>query len=218
MVTRSGPGGALTPRVLTPGVTQMRPKATTPSIVVRACEQCDAEFTARRFDVERGYGRYCSISCSRKADARPEVERFWEKVDRHGPVSEYAPELGPCWLWTGSIGKAGYGRFATSEGVIVQPHLWAYKQFVAKPEDGHDVDHLCRVRRCVNFERHLEAVPHRVNAMRGMAPNIVLSREGRCAQGHQLTVRLSGARAGRSECRVCANAARRARYEQKRSS
>lgn len=187
-------------------------KSAAPSIVTRSCERCGTEFTTRRFEVERGNGRYCSISCSRKADARPAADRFWEKVDKHGPIPDVAPDLGPCWLWTGSISRRnGYGRFGDAAGVIVQPHRWAYLQFVGQPPDGYELDHLCRVRHCVNFERHLEAVPHRVNATRGMAPNMVRAREGRCSQGHKLTVRKSGVRAGRSDCRTCQNAARRER-------
>jgi hypothetical protein len=29
-----------------------------------------------------------------------DIERFWSKVDRNGPVPEHRPELGPCWVWT----------------------------------------------------------------------------------------------------------------------
>jgi len=39
----------------------------------------------------------------------------------------------------------------------------------------------------VNFEGHLEPVPHRVNVMRGEAPMVVLSRAGQCIRGHEAT-------------------------------
>lgn len=32
---------------------------------------------------------------------------FWSRVDRNGPVIR--PELGPCWMWTGSKTPQGYG-------------------------------------------------------------------------------------------------------------
>lgn len=38
-------------------------------------------------------------------------ERFWEKVNKDGPVPAYAPELGPCWIWTAFCLWNGYGRF-----------------------------------------------------------------------------------------------------------
>lgn len=41
---------------------------------------------------------------------RPIIERFWEKVDRNGPVPKHRPELGPCWLWTDQPTSDGYGR------------------------------------------------------------------------------------------------------------
>jgi hypothetical protein len=35
-------------------------------------------------------------------------DRFWSYVDKNGPVSEHRPDLGPCWIWTGSK-TLGYG-------------------------------------------------------------------------------------------------------------
>ena len=37
-------------------------------------------------------------------------DRFWSKVDKAGPVPVHRPDLGPCWLWTGSPNHNGYGR------------------------------------------------------------------------------------------------------------
>lgn len=39
-------------------------------------------------------------------------ERFWSKVDTHGPTPEHCPEIGPCWIWTGSTRSNGYGQFS----------------------------------------------------------------------------------------------------------
>lgn len=36
-------------------------------------------------------------------------ERFLSKVNTSGPVSEFRPDLGPCWLWMGKRIKSGYG-------------------------------------------------------------------------------------------------------------
>lgn len=41
--------------------------------------------------------------------------RFWRHVDKEGPIPSSCPELGNCWLWTGSTkGNNRYGaiRFA----------------------------------------------------------------------------------------------------------
>lgn len=36
------------------------------------------------------------------------VERFWEKVDKNGPIPEGREFLGPCWVWTGARSQSGY--------------------------------------------------------------------------------------------------------------
>lgn len=41
---------------------------------------------------------------------RPLADRFWEKVNKNGPVPPHRPELGPCWIWTASLDPQGYGR------------------------------------------------------------------------------------------------------------
>ncbi len=38
-------------------------------------------------------------------------ERFWDKVNKYGPIPPACPELGNCWLWTGSTNQCGYGFF-----------------------------------------------------------------------------------------------------------
>lgn len=40
---------------------------------------------------------------------RPQEERYWAKVNKHGPVPTHRPELGPCWVWTGCLSH-GYGH------------------------------------------------------------------------------------------------------------
>lgn len=38
-------------------------------------------------------------------------ERFWQKVNKDGPIHPYSPELGQCWLWAASTMMGGYGWF-----------------------------------------------------------------------------------------------------------
>ncbi|HXL20105.1 MAG TPA: hypothetical protein VN961_21530 [Streptosporangiaceae bacterium] len=42
-----------------------------------------------------------------RIDRRDCSERFWEQVDKNGPIVR--PELGPCWLWIGYRDQDGYG-------------------------------------------------------------------------------------------------------------
>jgi hypothetical protein len=56
-----------------------------------------------------------------------DVARFWESVDKNGPVPVHRPDLGPCWIWTGSRCKQGtYGMFQLSarETPRAHRHCW----------------------------------------------------------------------------------------------
>jgi hypothetical protein len=86
-------------------------------------------------------------------------ERFWSKV-----VPE--PNSG-CWLWIGSVGKNGYARFL-ADGRTRNAHRYAYSILVGEVASDLELDHLCRVRCCVN-PAHLEAVTKAVNVARGLA-------------------------------------------------
>lgn len=81
---------------------------------------------------------------------RSERERFWAKVDRSGD----------CWIWTGSKTQNGYGSCHFVGETLA--HRWAYREFVGEIPEGLHIDHLCRVRDCVN-PAHLEAVTQREN-------------------------------------------------------
>lgn len=41
------------------------------------------------------------------------ADRFWSKVDKNGPTPAHCPEIGPCWLWTGSKSGNGYGKIGS---------------------------------------------------------------------------------------------------------
>lgn len=132
----------------------------------------------------RGCGRLCEVEgCARPhfvhgecrmhaARIRPlprEVlasheDRFWPKVDKNGPIPEHRPDLGPCWLWTGTLTTHRYGEF--NMGMWDWgAHRWSYIVCVGPIPDGHEIDHLCRVRHCVRPD-HLEAVTHLENMVR----------------------------------------------------
>lgn len=94
------------------------------------------------------------------------ASRFWAKVTL-GPRSDLRPDLGPCWLWTGSAGTT-YGRFADENGRQVQAHRWCYEEATGAIPEGLELDHLCMVRLCVR-PTHLEPVTHQENVIRAAA-------------------------------------------------
>ena len=143
------------------------------------------------------------------------AERFFAKVEFNGPLPERRPELGPCWLWTRPLEHHYYARFWDG-GRLVYAHRWAYEFCVAPISDGLEIDHLCRVRHCVNLD-HLEVVTSRVNIMRGDTPAARNFAKTECPKGHQYTpenTRLQGPHARWRSCRAC-NRASALRSKQK---
>ena len=112
-------------------------------------------------------------------------ERFWSYVNKDGPIPEYRPDLGPCWVWNGACNPAGYGQF-WEKPMMRQAHRWAYEHFVGAIGNGLEPDHLCRVRACVNYD-HLEPVTRRENTLRGFGPAGIHARKTHCIRGHPLS-------------------------------
>lgn len=107
------------------------------------------------------------------------TKRFWAKVDKNGPNG--------CWLWTaaklqGPGGGRGYGVFGI-KGKNKPAHRVAYEILVGPIPDGLTLDHLCRVRHCVN-PHHLEPVTNRENVLRGVGITARLHRQTHCKRGH----------------------------------
>ena len=122
-----------------------------------------------------------------------------------------------CWLWKMQLNEWGYGKKQfgrKSQRRVWLAHRWAYSVLVGPIPDGLELDHLCRVRHCVN-PAHLEPVNGSTNRDRS-APHGFHSRLWtHCKRGHPFnhanTYRLDGKRS----CRVCQRAAV-ARYQKRK--
>lgn len=81
----------------------------------------------------------------------------------------------PCWVWQRAIGTDGYGGTVDSEsGRAKSAHRHYYEKFVGPIPLGMVVDHICRVRACVNPE-HLQIVSNAENVRRGKAASLTWS-------------------------------------------
>jgi hypothetical protein len=109
---------------------------------------------------------------------------------------------GGCWLWTGATSSTGYGNFWMDRR-YVGAHRAAYLMFRGPVPEGLELDHLCRVRRCVN-PFHLEAVTRQINTLRGTGPSAENATKTHCKRGHELAGdNLYVTRPGTRTCKAC---------------
>jgi hypothetical protein len=80
---------------------------------------------------------------------------------------------------------AGYGSIYW-DGKRHPAHRFIYERLVEPVPRHLDMDHLCRVRECVN-PAHLEPVTPGVNMLRGVAPAANAVRTNQCFRGHEYT-------------------------------
>jgi hypothetical protein len=126
--------------------------------------------------------------------------------------------LGPdsCWLWTAETNRGGYGLFRITRKSHVGAHRFSYQLLVGPIPAGLQLDHLCRVRNCVN-PAHLEPVTPKENYRRGLKGSLYTH----CKHGHEMTedntIRGNyGARGEYRKCRICQLAANRRAYRRAR--
>ena len=135
--------------------------------------------------------------------AMPLMDRLLSRVEK---VTE-----GGCWIWMGTTtGWSGYGQ-VSERGRMLLAHRVAYESLVGPIPAGLEVDHLCRVRLCVN-PAHLQPVTKAENDRRRM------DAQTHCKAGHPRTgpnVRIS-VKGGHEQrvCRTCV-AANMARFKAK---
>lgn len=126
----------------------------------------------------------------RKQCSSERLERFYEPEPNSG-----------CWIWFGNTAE-GYGYIA-GRGA----HRIAYELYRGPIPAGLQIDHLCRVRSCVN-PAHMEPVTIRENLRRGQTIAAANAAKERCPKGHEFTFyRQRGTR----YCQPCRNEWQRAK-------
>ncbi len=122
-----------------------------------------------------------------------------------------------CLLWTGTINHEGYGKVWVPALKLRRfAHRIAYELAYGPIPGGRQLDHLCRVRPCINPE-HLEAVTPRVNALRSESIAAKNAVKTHCDRGHELAgdnVRTKSN--GGRQCWTCQQARSREHYERNR--
>lgn len=129
---------------------------------------------------------------TRPADHRKRPDWYFEyKLLRSVEVDDDG-----CWIWQGRVADNGYG-YSSAWSKTWLAHRLAYTLMVGPIPEGLTIDHLCRVRTCIN-PQHLEAVTLAENIRRAGAAVT------HCPRHHEYTPENTyvGSSGGRS-CRTC---------------
>lgn len=122
------------------------------------------------------------------------IERYIERIPFSG-----------CWIWMGCLDTHGYGQTTS-----LLAHRVIYKHLRGQIPSGKELDHLCRIRCCVNPD-HLEVVTKEINQARGAWRN-----KPACAKGHLFDKANTGKRKnGNRYCITCQRAANKAAYKKR---
>lgn len=119
-----------------------------------------------------------------------------------------------CWL-VPTRRKDGYSTaYDVFEKRQRPTHCIVYERLVGRVPNGLELDHLCRVRNCVN-PSHLEPITHRENVLRGKTIAAARAAQTHCVNGHPLSgENLFRQHSGGRRCRTC-NANSKRRWEKR---
>jgi hypothetical protein len=136
------------------------------------------------------------------------IDRYFQKI--------IAPSWFACWMWRSTHDRDGYAKIKVN-GENAGAYRVAYELAFGPVAKGLELDHLCRVRGCVN-PLHVEPVTPLENNRRGMGPTAVNARKTECVHGHPFDAantrvdRNTGSRV----CRACVRDIQRRRRERRR--
>jgi hypothetical protein len=144
-------------------------------------------------------------------------DRFFGFVDLDGPAAARRPDLGLCWLWTGSANGEGYPQLWVSPSVIPARRVaWEIANDGPAPRGLRFETFACGRKDCVN-PAHIRPIVRRDAHGRWLA-RLYAERVDRfadgavCVEGHRL-VRPEGVIdvPGGLACRLCLRDAEQAR-------
>ena len=144
---------------------------------------------------------------------KPTTESLRENI-----LANCSPEPNSgCWLWLLNTATGGYGRITAGRRSQSLVHRVSYEVFKGPIPEGLTIDHLCKVKSCVN-PGHLEAVTQRENWLRTTACQTNSERFKlitHCPQGHEYTPENTRMDGDARKCITCLRARDRARRPRK---
>jgi hypothetical protein len=121
-------------------------------------------------------GKLCDCGCglpapiatrndASKGYVKGEPMRFVRGHATRRNVPDFVVTADGCWVWQRGLNPvSGYGQMSSGE----YAHRTMYRKHKGEIPEGMQIDHLCRVRACINPD-HLEVVTRSENARRGLA-------------------------------------------------
>lgn len=164
------------------------------------CIHCQNEYN-RAHSLKRALAK-CHPAVLKAFSAAP-IER----------LRKFAPKVAftkTCWLWRGNKHPdSGYARIWFDRHDDRLAHRVAFEWARGAIPDGLVLDHICRVRHCVNPD-HLEPVTSGENVLRGISASAINARKTHCLRGHEFTRENTWtSRRGERHCRECTRARKR---------
>lgn len=118
-----------------------------------------------------------AAGCELNIDSYGLCNVHYQRMKKHGRiegpslieriVARYEVDADGCWIWQGKPDAAGYGRISVADNVQYA-HRVSFETFIGPIPEGLTIDHLCRVRACIN-PGHMEPVTLSENVRRELA-------------------------------------------------
>lgn len=143
-----------------------------------------------------------AINSTRRRNGSPPRTEFVEQ-----PCSEWGLSKGlttPCRIFVGPRDRGGYGS-VTIGHTSIGAHLYVWERDVGPVPDDLEIDHVCRVRPCINTD-HMRTVTHQVNVTENVVGSFWMLNAAKthCIKGHAFTLANTRLRkAGGRACREC---------------
>jgi len=131
---------------------------------------------------------------------RPLEERFWEKVDKHGPKKRHMRTR--CWVWI-AANNGKYGVVMNEDRKMEYVHRVSWRMDRGRPiPHRKTIDHLCKTTKCVR-PSHLRCVTMKKNLQAGDGWGGRNHRKTHCPKGHAYNKKNTRIYRGARYCKEC---------------